>query len=51
MEGICKLVKALNTRGKFDMRFGLEGCILQCPIGPKLEKVLKVSLEGDSLRV
>ena len=32
------------------MKMGREGCILQGPIGLKLEKVHKVSLEGDSLQ-
>ena len=33
------------------MQTGSERCILQCPIRSKLEKVYKVSVEGDSLRV
>ena len=32
------------------MKMGPEGCILQGPIGLKLEKVHKVSLEGDCLQ-
>ena len=42
-------VKALNTGGRLDLQTGTEGCILQCPIGSKLEKVLKVSVKVDSL--
>ena len=30
---------------------GPEGCILKCPIGSKLDKVRKISVERDSLRV
>ena len=44
-------VKADNTGGRLDVQTGSERCILQCPIRSKLEKVRKVSVEGDSLRV
>ena len=44
-------VKALNTGERLDVQTGPEGCILQCPIGSKLEKVREVSVEGDLLRV
>ena len=44
-------VKAHNTWGRLDVQTGPEGCILQCSTRSKLEKVLKVSVEGDSLRV
>ena len=44
-------VKAHNTGGRLDVQTGPEGCILQCPIRSKLEKVRKVSVEWDSLRV
>ena len=44
-------VKAHNTGGILDVQTGPEGCILQCPIGSKLEEVRKISVEGDSPRV
>ena len=44
-------VKANNTGGRLDVQTGPERCILQCPIRSKLEKVRKVSVEWDSLRV
>ena len=47
MEGLSQL----KGGGRLDVQTGHEVCILQWPIGSKLEEVCKISVEGDSIRV
>ena len=49
LEGFSQLKHIIGVR--LNVQNGPEGCILQCPIGSKLEEVCKVSVKGDSLRV